>query len=284
MILVNDIDSAFEYYNLDNKYKNRCYECANNVNSNELFLNSFNKIYNLLNYEDFSNIKELWKYKDVSELFCVNIDPFVTNLMIIISYKVHQENIKKYNLDQEQVNIHKNRIKENFLKDLEERNYNSVRISQMLWSYYFIRVRLIEVGRLQYELLETNQYESIIKIHIPSGGKLDYNAVVDSINLSKQRLKKIYKIDNLCYKCSSWLLSNKLDEIIDKNTNIHKFYSLFDVKDGDDCTNDILNFVFKLKECNNYSILSEETNLQKIIKKELINGTIFNIGIGTLRR
>lgn len=284
MILMDDIDNAFEYYDLDDKYRVRCYKCASSINSNKLFLDSFNKMYNLLNNEDFSKIKELWKYKEVNELFSNHIDPFVTNLIILLSYKTSQENIIKYKLDQEQIDIIKNRIKECFINDLERRNYGSVRISQMLWAYYFVRVKIIEIGRLQYELLETNNDNSIIKIHIPGGCKLDYNKVIESIELSKIELKKIFNIDNLIYKCDSWLLSNQLNEIIDKNTNIYKFYSLFDVVDGDDCTYDLLNFVYQKNDIINYDKLQEDTNLQKLIKKELIDGTIFNIGKGTLRR
>ena len=283
MILLSDIDNAFEYYGLEDKYKTRCYECANSINSNRLFLNSFNKVYNFLNSADFLEIKELWKYKEVSKLFCNHIDPFVTNLIILLSYKTSNENINKYKLDQEQININKNRIKECFIKDLEERNYNSVRISEMLWAYYFARVKIIEVGRLQYEVLETNADDSIIKIHIPGGCKLKYEEVIKSINDSKQKLIDIYKIDKPCYKCDSWLLSNKLNKLIDKNTNIYKFYDLFDVLDGEECTYDILDFVFKLKKCDNYNELSEKTSLQKMIKNELINGTIFNIGMGILK-
>ena len=264
MILLNDIDNALEYYDLDNKYKTRCYECANSINSNELFLDSFNKIYSLLNRTEFSEIKELWKYKETDELFCNKINPFVTNLMILLSYKTNKESIAKYELDQEQININKERIKECFVKDLEERNYNSVRISQMLWAYYFVRVKIIEIGRLQYELLETNNDGSIIKIHIPSGCKLDYDKVVDSIELSKKELKRIYNIDNLIYKCDSWLLSNQLNMLIDKNTNIYKFYSLFDVIDGEECTYDILNFVYQKNDNTNYAELQENTYLQRL--------------------
>ena len=85
MIDLNDIDKAFGYYNIDNKYKNRCYESVNNINNNDLFLTSFNNINDILNYSDFNIIKKLWKYKDVNELFCEGIDPFVTNLIILLS-------------------------------------------------------------------------------------------------------------------------------------------------------------------------------------------------------
>lgn len=284
MIQKIDIDNAFKYYNINQKYLERCYLCADNINNNKPFLDAFIRINNILNKSDFKDVKDLWKYKKVDELFCEKIDSFVTNIIILLSYKTNQEYLEKYNLDNDQIYINKSRIKECFESDLINRKYASVRISQMLWAFYFVRVKIIEIGRLQYELLETNDDNSIIKIHIPGESKLDYNKVIESIELSKIELKKIYNIDNLIYKCDSWLLSNQLNMLIDKNTNIHKFYSLFDVVDGEDCTYDILNFVYQKSVIKNYDELQEDTNLQKLIKKELIDGTIFNMGKGILRR
>lgn len=282
MIDLNDIDKAFGYYNIDNKYKNRCYESVNNINNNDLFLTSFNNINDILNYSDFNIIKKLWKYKDVNELFCEGIDPFVTNLIILLSYKNNRENIERSNIDKEQIIINKRRIKECFESDLINRNYESVRISQMLWAYYFARVRIIEVGRLQYQYSVTDDNKQVIKIHIPRGNKLDISSVRKSIDDSKQEIEKIFKVSNCEYICNSWLLSNKLNEIIDKNSNIYKFYKLFDVIDGENCIDDIINFVYQKKEINNYNELQENTNLQQLIKMELLNGTTFKIGKGVL--
>lgn len=83
MIKKEDIDNSFKYYNLDDKYKDRCYKCINNINSNKSFLESFNRMNNLLNNSNFKVIRKLWKYKDVNELFCEGIDPFVTNIIIL---------------------------------------------------------------------------------------------------------------------------------------------------------------------------------------------------------
>lgn len=282
MIDLNDIDKAFGYYNIDNKYKNRCYESVNNINNNDLFLTSFNNINDILNYSNFNIIRKLWKYKDVNELFCEGIDPFVTNLIILLSYQNNRKNIERSNIDKEQIIINKRRIKECFESDLINRNYESVRISQMLWAYYFARVRIIEVGRLQYQYSVTDDNKQVIKIHIPRGNKLDISSVRKSIDDSKQEIEKIFKVSNCEYICNSWLLSNKLNEIIDKNSNIYKFYKLFDVVDGENCIDDIINFVYQKEEINNYNELQENTNLQKLIKMELLNGTIFKMGIGVL--
>lgn len=283
MIEKIEIDNGFTFYDIDEKFKQKCYECADGINKNLIYLNAFNKIYYLLNNLDFNKIKELWKIKDVEYLFCKNINPYITNLIIVLSYKTHQNNMNKYKLSNEQVKIHKYRVKQCFESDLINRNYNSVRISQMLWAIYFVRIRLIEVGILQYEYLDTIDEVTQIKIHIPSGNKLEIENVIKSIDNSKQLLPKIFKIKKMEYLCNSWLLSNQLNEIINPNSNIHKFYELFKVLDGDNCIDDILNFVYLLKECNDYNTLTEVTSLQALIKKSLLNNVVFKLGIGKLK-
>ncbi len=278
MINKLDIDNGFKYYNLNENYKYRCYECAEFINSNIEFSNSFDMIYNLLNYSEFSNIEEFWNIKNINNMFCENIDPFVTNLIVVLSYTNHQHNIKEYKLDDEQINIHKKRVKECFENDLINRNYDGIRISQMLWAIYFIRIVLIEVGRLQYELYYPN-----IKIHIPKGEKLIYGDVIESLNNSRKYIEKYFKLDRYDYYCNSWLLSSSLKELLDGQSNIMKFQSLFDIKDGESCIDDILNFVFNLKNETDFSRLDENTSLQRSIKNYLLQGNDIKLGMGILK-
>lgn len=283
MIDINVIDNAFRFYNIDEKYKNRCHECIKDIISNEDYKNSFNSIFIKLYYSDFGEVKKLWNIKDINELFTNNIDPFSTNIMILLGLEIHKNNMKSFNFDRNQIEIHKRRIKECFENDLVNRGYKGVRISQMLWATYFIRARIIEVGRLQYEYTINNDSKIIIKIHIPRGNKLDILSVKKSINDSKRQLEKIFNISDYEYACSSWLLSNQIYEIINKDTNISIFHELFNVNDGEDCIKDILNFVYGLDECNNYSLLPEKTILQKKVKEELLNKKKFYLGLGTLK-
>ena len=279
MISKKDIDIAFNYYKIDFKYKKRCYKCAKKVNENKYYTSKLKKVFNKLNYDDFKNISPLWDIKDTNKLFGFDIDPFLTNLVIILSYKNHKKNMKKKSFDLNQIKIHKNRVRECFTNDLEKRNYEGVRISQMLWAIYFIRTRIVEIGRLQYEYYSKN----IIKIHIPGGFRLDYDAVIKSLIESKSILEKMYCMTDIKYICNSWLLSNQINKIIPTTSNIYKFYSLFDVKDGKTCVSDILNFLYGLKECDNYKNLQESTSLQKNIKYRLINNEAFLLGEGTLK-
>lgn len=232
----DEVDKGFEYYNLNFKYKNRCYECLKVISENAQYLLSFENIFKKLNYGDFKNIRKYWDVKNVNQIFGTKIDPFVTNLLIVLSYKNHEKNMQNNKLDYTQILIHKKRIKECFENDLEKRRYESIRVSQMLWAIYFIRVKIIEIGRLQYEYFDEDGNE-LIKIHIPSGDKLDYNKVIESLN----------------------------------------------VVDGEECTDDILNFVYSLKQCNDYTKLPEETSIQRIIKLQLVNGAEFKLGKGILK-
>ena len=112
---------------------------------------------------------------------------------------------------------------------------------------------------------------------------MDIEEVKESIKDSKELLKKYYNIENPQYVCESWLLSKEIADMLDEKSNIIKFQKLFDIKPSKNGIDDILNFVFKLKKCENYDELSENTSLQKCIKEFLKNGGIIYEGYGELK-
>ena len=279
MIENMNIDEALKFYNLDNRYRKICYDTMNKIDYNIKLSEDFKKLYNMLYNDNFDDVKKLWDINNISDFNSLLENSFVTNLLILCGYEIHKNTMEKLKLNQNQINIHKNRVKECFEDDLLNRKYSSVRISQMLWAIYFIRGRIVEVGSLQYEYED----EKNIKIHIPKKTNLSITKVKESISMSKIEIKNTFKITNYNYKCNSWLLSNKLNEIINKDTNISKFYNLFDVIDGENCIKDILNFVYGLEKCNNYNELQENTTLQKQIKIALLNNENFYLGLGILK-
>ena len=222
---------------------------------------------------------ELKTEKDINLLFGEKVNPFITNVLLLLGYEYHKENIKKYKFDDEQIQIQKQRVRECLLNDIVNKHYDGIRISQMLWGTYFINGLLLENGRLQFE--PTNN--SKIKIHIPEGKKLIIDDVKESLKNSKILLKKYYNIENPQYVCESWLLSKEIADMLDEKSNIIKFQNLFDIKPSKNGIDDILNFVFKLKKCENYDELSENTSLQKCIKEFLKNGGIIYEGYGKLK-
>lgn len=212
---------------------------------------------------------------------------YITNILLLLGYNTHLNNMKKYRLDEEQCKMHKKRVKDCLINDIFERKYDGIRISQMLWGVYFVNVKLLEVGRLQYECCKCNpmtkKEELCIKIHIPSGKKLDIKEVKNSLNKSNELIDKYFRLDNPKYYCESWLLSNQVRYMLDDNSNISKFHDLFDIIEGEGCIDDILNFVYNIKECYNYTNLEENTSLQRKIKEFLLEGKKIYLGIGTLR-
>lgn len=59
---------------------------------------------------------------------------------------------------------------------------------------------------------------------------------------------------------------------------------MFNVIIEKDGLNDILNFVFNVTECNNYTKLNETISLQIKLKEMLLNNERLTIGIGVLNK
>lgn len=279
-INLSDIDNALEYYQInDINYKDKCYKCVEDVNEIQGFNYRVKEIYDILYDEKSFAIDTLWKRQNMVELFGEYYNPFITSILVLLGYNLHEKNMINQNYTDTQKMLYKKRVREVLTNDIYVRKLENIRISQMIWGAYFINTKLIEVGRLQYEKCENH-----IKIHIPSGSRLEIKKVFNSIKESKEQIEKYFDLENPEYRCDSWLLSNQINAIIDFNSNIAKFYRLFNVKDGPDAKKDILNFVFNMQECDNYNNLSEDTSLQRLLKKQLLENKSIKIGWGKLKK
>ena len=216
-------------------YKNKCYKCIEDINTIEDFNIKTEEIYNILYNDKTFKIDTLWKRQNMVEFFGEQYNPFVTSVLVLLGYKLHEKNMINKNYSNIQEELYKKRVTEALVNDIYVRELESIRISQMIWAAYFINTKLIEVGRLQYH-------------------------------------------------CDSWLLSNQINDIIDSNSNIAKFYNLFEVQDGPDAQKDILNFVFNMQECDDYNNLLEDTSLQRLLKKQLLENKSIKIGWGKLKK
>ena len=274
------IKEALDYYLIkDADYQEKCNICIDEIIRQKKIYIKAKEIYEILYTDETGKFKELWNEKDINILFGQKVNPFITNILLLLGFEYHIKTIKKYDFDDEQIKKQKQRIKECLLNDIVNKHYNGIRISQMLWGTYFINGRLIECGRLQFEPTSNDK----VKIHIPAGNKLDIKDVKDSIENSRKLIKKYYNIENPKYICESWLLSKEISEMLDENSNIRKFQELFDIQSSENGIDDVLNFVFNLKKCDNYNELSEVTRLQKNIKEFLkSNKTIYD-GYGELK-
>ena len=206
------IKEALEYYSIkDIDYYEKCNRCIDETNNNKKIYDKTNEIYEILYIDKTEKFRELWEEKNINILFGENVNPFITSVLLLLGFEYHKKNISKYNFDNEQIEIQKQRVKECLLNDILNKHYEGIRISQMLWGTYFINARLIECGRLQFEPTTNNN----VKIHIPVGKKLDIEKVKDSLLNSKELLKKYYNIENPKYICESWLLSKEISTMLD---------------------------------------------------------------------
>ena len=232
------IKEALKYYDIkDMDYQEKCNRCIDKIKNNKKIQNKAKEIYEILYVDKTEKFRELWKIKDTRTLFGEKVDPFITNILLLLGLEYYKENMKKYNFDNEQIKIQKQRIRECLLNDIINKHYDGIRISQMLWGTYFINARLIECGRLQYEPTNNNK----VKIHIPTGKNLNIKEVKESIQNSKELLKKYYNIENPKYICESWLLSKEISKMLDKNSNIKKFQELFEIQSSKNGIEDVLN-------------------------------------------
>lgn len=275
-----DVDNALEYYQInDINYKNKCYKCVEDLNSIINFNSRAEAVYDILYNDKSLKIKTLWKIQNMRELFGEYYNSFITSILVLLGYKLHEQNMINKNYTDTQKMLYKKRVKDALINDIYFRKLENIRISQMIWASYFINTKLIEVGRLQYE-----KCDDYIKIHIPSGKKLEIEEVVTSIKDSENEIEKYFNLKNPEYYCNSWILSNQINTIIDSNSNIAKFYNLFEVQDGQDAIKDILNFVFNMQECDDYNNLLENTSLQRLLKKQLLENKSLKIGLGRLKK
>ena len=284
LIEKENIEKALIFYNINIKdYKDKCYKCLDDINKNKELKTKLYNVLKLLYGNESEQLELFWKESDLSRFLGESYNKFIHNIILLSGYKIHEENMNKYNFDKYQVLSHKNRVRECLTNDIYNRKLEEIRLSQLVWGIYFIKIKLIEVGRLQYEYCN-NKKGKYIKIHIPKGDKLLYNEVLDSIKNSKKEIKKYFEIENYEYYCESWLLSKEITKLLDSNSNIAKFQQLFDITEGKDAIKDILNFVFDLQQIDSYYDLPEGTSLQSKIKDLLINEKEIHIGIGKLKK
>ena len=284
LIEKENIEKALIFYNINIKdYKDKCYKCLDDINKNKELKTKLYNVLKLLYGNESEQLELFWKESDLNRFLGESYNKFIHNIILLSGYKIHEENMNKYNFDKYQVLSHKNRVRECLTNDIYNRKLEEIRLSQTLWGIYFIKIKLIEVGRLQYEYCN-NKKGKYIKIHIPKGDKLLYNEVLDSIKNSKKEIKKYFEIENYEYYCESWLLSKEITKLLDSNSNIAKFQQLFDITEGKDAIKDILNFVFDLQQIDSYYDLPEGTSLQSKIKDLLINEKEIHIGIGKLKK
>ena len=93
------IDDALDFYNInDSEYKEKCYKCIDELEKSNEFQDKVSEVYNTLFIDKTNKIRSLWSLKNISELFGNIKHPFITNVLLLSGYRVHQNNIQRYQI------------------------------------------------------------------------------------------------------------------------------------------------------------------------------------------
>lgn len=156
---------------------------------------------------------------------------------------------------------------------------NKYSFDRYWWVYRQTELKLFRIGTLEFEILNNGNE---ISIHVPSDANLKPQKVDKSLKKGKLFFEKIFKLKNFKFVFDSWLLSPKLDSILNEDSNIIKFKNRFEVtkiiKDSDDCIFWVFNTYSK--EIKNFK---EDTILQKMVKKMYLNNEHLGAAIGYLK-
>ena len=152
-------------------------------------------------------------------------------------------------------------------------------LKEIYWLNEHLRMRLYKLGRLQFQKREAHEFMEILKqhnldkyvksdyfyfVHIPEGGRLSYDLVLDSY----QRAIEFYK-DDMIFAAESWILSDKMDLLFAPDSNLMKFKNDFIVLSSITDENHIKRY---LKEGS--SLLEKVTQLEE---KGIMIGEAFGI-------
>lgn len=221
---------------------------------------------------------------------------FTLSLVIAIAIKAHDDYIKR-GIDD---NIYYDTMKDITIWANEyHKNTQKFGLENVGWIFLHLTLSIFKIGRLQFQptivpyvpLIFYCKHKKIkipfkkqcINIHIPRGEKLDYNECIKSIRMSKDFFKQFYPEINLDnYMIISWLVDPRLTRIVNKESNIYKFQSLFNVVRILPTKKDTNYYVFGTKKIKDIKNLPENTSLQRKIKSYYLKGHSLGIGLGFL--
>ena len=273
MISLEQVKSGIAFYRLD-ELSDRILTCAEALNRSA-FLPCFEKrLYDL--YEGAPEVLDtLYEYHTPDDLFAPGIFPDAPLAAAALGAAYHQNNIKKYHFDEEQ--IEKQRVRMNDYITYMSGGNNTTTLP---WSANMARGILIDVGILQFQLVEDGKRQ-VIYIHIPGDGAFTEKNIRAAVEESRPLVRRYYGLEEPEYICISWLLSPEVHALLGESSNIYRFYEMFDVEPGEECKSDILWNVFGTNDPSDE--LKEKTSLQRSIKKAFSEGRVFHIGMGVMR-
>ena len=169
----------------------------------------------------------------------------------------------------------------------KENNVKGLYKEHFKWVDSILEMKVIKLGRLQFEVLEniddlSNIFEEtkdflFVNVHIREGEKLTPEECEKSYDMAINFYKsRGHKFSTVVFVCYSWLLSPNLKNILPEESNIIKFqekYTFFS-SNLNEKNPQIIERVFGNKS-ENIEDWEEGTNLQRKLKEEWKKGMRF---------
>ena len=175
-----------------------------------------------------------------------------------------------------------------FVKE-HERSTGRYAFDRSWWTVRQTEARLFRLGELEYELAEGEEGTPYLALHIPS----DADLTAEKLNRSVQEARSFMKQYFPAYadaeiRCTSWLLSPALREMLPENSRILHFQAAFDPDDSDTESDSAVEWVYQLtgEQASRADVqqLPEKTTLQRKLKEKMLRGGHAGTGSGHLAR
>lgn len=158
------------------------------------------------------------------------------------------------------------------------------------WFKRFYECKTFKLGRLEFEKEELEfdyneklkKGDMVINCHIPSAGPLLPEQVQDALRKAYEFYGYAESGERMPVVCESWLLYPPHYELFPENSNMRKFYDLFDVyKYWSDEKNGDAWRIFHM-DGTNYADFPQETTLQRNFYRYLNEGNKMGNGYGII--
>jgi len=286
MITEQQIHEGFDFYEIDEPaYDTVLCRVREEIAADAALQAGWDKAFARI-YTDSSALQcAIWDdFHSMEELFGIAMPDYTVNLFVLSGYAIHRAHMEQRALPREQVTKQLFRVRQQLLMGWKPAPCMGV--TPILWSSEFINLRIVEIGRLQFEFFNVDgkQPKNTVGLHIPPEGRLDKAAVDSAFAAAPAYLTRVFGAPADEYVGHSWLLSNQLTDLFAPGSNLAYFASLFTVYDSGRAEDDIKGYVFHTAPSTPVEQLAEDTSLQRAIKARMLTGQPIYAGQGTMKK
>lgn len=153
--------------------------------------------------------------------------------------------------------------------------YPGIRI-YLTWLALYARREIYHINNFSFQLEKKYEGKDVISVHIPSGIDLSTENVLRDFACAETFFKTYFPERRFeGFICHSWMMNPELEKIMGRKTKVSQFGDLFKRYEIETAGAGVYRFVFHQATPVDPKTLSENTSMQKAIKRYLLEGNIF---------